>query len=133
MNITKVKYEKLFPTGAFLNEKVGFEMGIDLPLATSPETEHQNEQYVLCAIENLRCLAEKSHKEKYPHLYTESGSPVEVKQAPEERITDPDQALIETIGYCSSLQLLEKFRPQVERRKNPEVTQAFENKLKSLQ
>ena len=28
MNITKVKYEKLFPTGAYLNEKIGFEAEI---------------------------------------------------------------------------------------------------------
>src|SRR5690242_13352796 len=103
MTITKVKYEKLFPTGAYLNEKIGFEAEI----GTRPITQGEDAKKLfdecgvfpvklespLEVVEMLRQLCEQSHKEKYPHLYTESGSPITIVQIPEdEKPTDPVQA-----------------------------------------
>lgn len=121
--INKVIYSQKFPTGAYLNCDIGFEAsiveGIDDPLE---------------AMTTLQKLAESFHKSSFSHLYTESGSPVTIAQVREDEpiITDPDKAFIETLDYCKSLSMLERFRPQVERKNNPDITTAFENKLQSL-
>lgn len=68
MTIEKITFSKKFPTGSYLNEDIGFECSI-----------HSGDD-PLVVIEKLRQLSENAHKEKYPHMYTESGSPVIVKQ-----------------------------------------------------
>lgn len=68
----KVILHKLFPYAPYLNEYIGF------------EDEQRPDESSLEAVERLRKLAEQSHKERYPHLYTEDGSPVIIKQVPSE-------------------------------------------------
>lgn len=74
----KVILHKLFPYAPYLNEYIGYE-------ETIPDGSSDEE--ALAATDRLRKLAERSHKEKYPHLYTEDGRPVIVKQ-----VTDDPEA-----------------------------------------
>lgn len=80
MKITKVKYEKLFPVAAYVNEKIGFEAEIGVGGSTSDNPSETGisltQENPLQAIEKLRVLAEQSHREKYPHLYTDNGQPI---------------------------------------------------------
>lgn len=152
MNITKVKYERLFPVGAYLNEKIGFEAEIgSIPVVDKQlndigvyPVKMESPQEV---INNLRQLAEDIHKTKYPHFYTEgeidypySGLPMpseqssqkvnsEITPSKDERIS----SFIATINMCSSKKFLENFSKRVSEENNPELTEAFNNKLKSFE
>lgn len=139
MKIKTVRYERLFPVGAYLNEKIGFEAELDEPYLHQPEGNSpqwliETPEYV---INHLRQLAENIHKEKYPHLYTESGTPIVVRQVEEVETTTPRQEKIEgmksIIKLCSTQSFLEKQRKNVEELNDPELWAAFEEKLQSLQ
>lgn len=69
--ITRITYSGKFPKAAFLNEDIGFELSV---------TGNPGVSEILAHIEYLRKLAEQSHREKYPHLYTESGKLVTIEQ-----------------------------------------------------
>ena len=82
MNIVRVKYERLFPIGMYLNEKIGFEAEIGTTIITSLTVDEKKYwedigQYPVKletpqeVVEQLRQLAENIHKEKYPHFYIE--------------------------------------------------------------
>lgn len=128
--IQVIKYEKLLPTGAYLNEKIGFEVSVDF--------EPTNEN-VLLEIERLRILAEQSHKEKYPHLYTESGSPIETKQVEDEPINTRIQTLINDINNCTVVDEINAFGAQVgliafegAANSNEEIRVAYDFRMKQL-
>lgn len=140
MTITKVKYERLFPIGMYLNEKIGFEAEIQSDLVE----EYQN-NVALEAVEKLRQLAEDIHKEKYPHFYM--GDKLHIPQDFEltERKVDYDnlkqfdeptkeQGMIELINSkYQTKKTLENLRPQVDKLNNPEITELFLNKLKTFE
>lgn len=148
MNITKVKYERLFPCGAYLNEKIGFEAEM-----TEPYFDHSENgggkliiETPQEAIEKLRQLAEDIHKEKYPHFYNGAAmeymkpngeNPEYINQLVKERMKDPKderiQSFIATINMCGNKKFLENFRTRVAEENNPELTEAFNNKLKSFE
>jgi hypothetical protein len=149
MTITKVKYEKLFPTGAYLNEKIGFEAEIvSVPASSTPEDviewhnlgiTPQRIESPLEVVESLRKLAEQSHKEKYPHLYTESGSPVTFSE-PEVPIIPKNNSeakqntvdkMIADINSCKELKVLESYK--LIAKSNPAFQEAYDNKLKEFQ
>lgn len=135
MTITKVKYEKLFPTGAYANEKIGFEAELE----SSPKDEDVRNLMIMKSVEFLRNLAEQSHKEKYPHLYTESGKPItysepEYNVFPEKRTREEEiKAHIQTITECKTLRNLEMFANMVQRENESVLFEAYNNKKKQLQ
>ncbi len=79
MNIKTVKYERLFPCGAYLNEKIGFEAEVgSVHLLNEELLEHgihpvrmETPEEV---VNKLRQLAEDIHREKYPHFYLPEGT-----------------------------------------------------------
>jgi hypothetical protein len=94
MKITKVTYDRLFPAGSYLNERIGFEAEID------------GKDDPLAAIEQLRVLAEENHKAKYPHFYQDGMAiPQEQKQEDE----PPGFSLEHEIKNAKDLTLLESF------------------------
>ena len=134
MTITKVIFSKKFPTGAYLNEDIGFEMSLE-----RYDTNQEKEAAALYAVDYLRNLAEQSHKKKYPHLYTLSGSPVFVEQVQETRSEEEISRSQQIEGYKELIKLadtpqkLERHRGNIEKLNDPELKTLFDNKLKSLQ
>jgi DNA primase len=57
MRIERINYQKVFPAGSYLTERIGFEASLE-------EGEDQRS-----AIEQMRQMAEDIHREKYPHYY----------------------------------------------------------------
>ena len=49
------------------------------------------------------------------------------------KVPDKIQGWFEVIKLASSIKALEKFKPQVDRENNEDLTSAYDNKLKSLQ
>lgn len=138
MTIITIKYEKLMPTGAYMNEKIGFECSIE---------ERENPMEV---ITKLRELAEQAHKEKYPHLYHEEINnkkpmivehdihvnsfgnskvfiPIEKKDPKQLQI----QLHIDSINsYTDKERLIKIYAPLVE--KTPELKEAYNTRLNEL-
>jgi len=150
MKITKVKYEKLFPAGAFLNEKIGLEAEIDYAYNMDSQRTEAMETPE-SAIAQLRQIAENIHKEKYPHFYNEQGQPqfsessyqqafqgtviqpvVEESSVPRSR-EDIIKAHLITINECKTLRNLEMFAPMVKRENVDVLYEAYNNKKKELQ
>lgn len=121
----KVILHKLFPYAPYLNEYIGFEM--DIPDDGDPIAE----------VETLRKLAEKSHRERYPEIYSETGLPPiphPANEQPKERTREEMVAAhIQTINECKTLRNLEMFRAMVERENENVLYEAYHNKKKQLQ
>jgi hypothetical protein len=71
MKVTKVSYDQLFPTGSYLNARIGFEAEIS-------EDESPTD-----VISVLRNIAEEFHKAHYPHFY-QNNQPFYIPQQPSE-------------------------------------------------
>ena len=144
MKITKVKFEKLFPVGAYLNEKIGFEAEIDFGYNMDKQMTEPMES-AESVLSQLRQLAEDCHKEKYPHLYngneqqevqgttitnipTEAPNHNDKERSREEVIA----AHLITIGECKTLRNLEMFANMVQRENDDRLYEAYNNKKKEL-
>lgn len=80
----KIKVEPLFPTGSYLNCRIGIEKDI-------PDTDNE-EQAINQAWDNLIAI----HMKRYPNLYTKDGKPkYEMYQGeePERQIKEPEPKL----------------------------------------
>jgi len=115
----KVFYQRTYSIAPYLTERIGFE--IEAP---------DDCQDPAAEVATLKELCDKAHKELNPNLEEMKGTHVVPVQEKED---NPDQALIDTINYCTNTRSVEMFKKEVERRNNPLITEAFENKLKSLQ
>lgn len=128
MKIDRIHYEELFPTGIYANQRLRIEATVD-------ESDNATECY-----QTLKTHVQKAFQALNPNLEEMKGTHVlKVPQEPP-NMSDPeldamqkDQALIDTINYCTTTRSVEMFKKEVERRNNPIITEAFENKLKSLQ
>lgn len=130
----KIKVEPLLPTGNFLNCRIGIEKDI-------PDDANMMEA-ILTEWDNLIAI----HMKRYPHLYNEEGKPkyeiykgedemkgTSVKDIAPVEPQDKIKAFKETLDMCKSATMLEKFKPQVDRINNPELTAFYDNKLNQLQ
>lgn len=118
MKINKVFYEKLFPTGSFLNERIGMEASLD------PGDDEQG------ALHSLKEKVEKFHKDSNPLLDT-----VAPDQQPiiSEKPIPADQriaVIIADIYSCKELKVLESYKLMV--KGNPELQAAYDQKFKEL-
>lgn len=156
MTITKVKYERLFPCGAYTNEKIGFEAEIGFVSIIDEELNGlgihpQRSETPEDVIEQLRQLAENIHKEKYPQYYqherqfeekyTNLGVTIPSQydavdkplSVPMENM-DKIQAFIEVINSkYQTKKTLENLKSQIDKENNEKLTEAYNNKLKSFQ
>ena len=118
----KVFYQRTYSIGPYLTERIGFEIEIDTP---DPVAE----------VEFLKTMCDEAHKRMNPGLeVTTDYSTIPGHPMSEEK-TDlsPEDALIETIGYCTTEKFLMGFKKQVDNSGSERVRAAFEKKLKSLQ
>lgn len=124
MKILTVTFKKKFPAGAYLNEDIGFEAGID------------DVEDVMSAINKLRDIAEQAHKIKYPYYYGSDGTAM-YETEKEINVQDNDdsdrvKSIIATINYANSLTVLQRFKHIVDRENNPEILAAYNKKQNSL-
>jgi uncharacterized cupredoxin-like copper-binding protein len=115
MNITTVSYAKLFPLGAFINEKIGVEISI---------SEGEDARF---ALSEAKKLVHEFHFEQNKELYEMKGTTVTTIE-PE---LVGELAIINDIKSCKELKVLESYRLIV--KNNPELQEAYDNKLKELQ
>lgn len=127
----KIKIEPLYPTGNYLNVRIGIEQ--DFPEDTNVET----------AVNTIWDSITAIHMNRYPHLYNEDGTAKyemykgedEMKGTKVRDVSEPKdkiQAFKETLDMCKTVVMLERFKPQVDRIKDDGLTQFYETKLKQL-
>ena len=131
----KIKVEPLLPTGSYLNVRIGIEY--DIP-------DMVTDDIIKGQINSSWDLLVSIHRERYPHLYNEDGTAkyemykgeemkgTHVRNVVEEPI-DKIESWKTVISMCTSITALERFKPQVDRENNQELTEAYNNKLKQLQ
>src|SRR3990172_7780362 len=95
MKITTVKYEKLFPTGSYLNERIGMEATLD-----DEEDEHK-------VLQLLKNLVENFHVKSNPQLADTITAPV-----PEMQVDRglPNFALENDMNTCTEIKVLETYK-----------------------
>lgn len=140
MKITSVNYQKVFPLGQYINERIGVEIQVD------PDESEVD------ALREAKRIVEQFHKDNNPQLYTETpiqpqyfnGSfPIHDKEGNRihsgvniEPITPKTQphSTIEAINSCTTLKVLQEFDLIVQNmgKKYPEIQEAYDNKLKEL-
>jgi hypothetical protein len=77
MRIERINYQKVFPCGAYLTERIGFEASLE-------EGEDQRS-----AIEQMRQMAEDIHREKYPHYYEKKTVDTPHQEEPAIQLQEP--------------------------------------------
>lgn len=120
MKIEKIFYQKLFPTGAYSNEKIGIEAIVE-----PGETAEQ-------CLSAAKAKIDEWHKRNNPQDYMadatvaptieveKDASPVETRVA----------ALIRDINSCKEVKVLETYRFMV--KQDPRLQEAYDKKHKDL-
>jgi hypothetical protein len=79
----------------------------------------------------LRQLIDEIKAETLTQLEEQRGT--SVREVKDEPVVDKVESWKQVISMCTSVKALERFKPQVDREKNEELTTAYNNKLKELQ
>lgn len=134
----KIKYEQLYPAANYLNCRIGLEMDVD---------DNANIEFELA---NLKHITTAFHMKEFPFFYKDgvplylpqSATTLDYKGEDEMKGTkvrdvvepiDKIESWKTVISMCTSITALERFKPQVDREQNQELTEAYNNKLKQLQ
>lgn len=120
MTLTNISYQRVYPLGSYSTERIGLEATLD---------EGENPQ---TALEHLKTMVEELHQETLKSLPTDDFRGTHVRDVVEEPV-DKIQSWKTVISMCTSITALERFKPQVDRENNQELTEAYNNKLKQLQ
>lgn len=120
MKIEKISYQKLFPLGAFINEKIGVEMQLD---------EGDNPLQVL---NEAKKLVEKYHIDTNPQMYIDDAPQISTSLPIEEvQPLTKVASLIQQINSCEEMKVLESYKFIV--KNDTALQKAYDKKLKQLQ
>jgi len=119
MKLSQISYQRVYPLGSYSTERIGLEATLDE--GENPET----------ALSHLKILVEELHQETLKSLPTDDFRGTHVRNVVEEPI-DKIESWKTVISMCTSITALERFKPQVDRENNQELTEAYNNKLQSL-
>ena len=130
MKIDRISYPKIFPTGmAYLNHKIGVEIQLD-----AEDDANQAFQLAKEYVDKMNLESNPGYAAAMEYSRpSEIEVPIIQKTPYEQKEIQRIAAIKATIGYCTTATFLEKFQSQVERENNPELTEAYNNKLKELQ
>lgn len=118
MQIDRVSYQRVFAIGNYVTERIGLEASLDP--GDNPETE----------LSHLKQMVNELHSATIASLEEFRGTKVvDVKEEPVDKIA----SWKEVIKSCRTIIALERFKPQVDRENNEELTETYNGKLKELQ
>jgi hypothetical protein len=117
MTVDRISYQKVFPLGMYINERIGVEIQLDKE--DSPEY----------ALSKAKEMVESFHKENNKGLHIEVNSdaiPIQKPEPEETRIG----LLIQDIESCKDIKTLESYKFLVKGKQDFQT--AYDNKLKEL-
>ncbi len=106
MSITKVKFDKLFSTSSYLNDRIGIEVTVE------------NGQDPITALKEASRLAIEFNKMEYPELYRFNDKPM----------TAAEVDFVIQINQCETLQKLSRFKGST----NATTKKYYMDKVKEL-
>lgn len=123
MKVTSINYQKVFPLGQYINERIGVEIQVDA-------NEDENE-----CLRQAKLLVERFHKDNNPHLYQEQESePIVIYGEPLRKSSDKKPQIESYIDDILAVTDPEKLKNEwsLLAKSNPKLQQAYESKLKQL-
>lgn len=115
MKVDRISYQKVFPLGMYINERIGLEIQLD------------DGEDATIALSKAKAMVESFHIENNKGLYVEVNQEAIPIQKPEEiRIG----LLIQDIESCKDIKTLESYKLLVKGK--PDFQKAYDNKLKQL-
>lgn len=121
MNISKVTYSKVFPLGAYTNERIGAE--VDLQVGDDPKQ----------ALADAKKLVEEFHREANPYLFSVPDNFIQGEETMQDAPPQP-KSISELIAECKTIKDLKSYRMIVYTKDSPPETQEqYETKLRELQ
>ena len=117
MIVDRISYKKVFPISSFCTEHIGLEASLDK--GENPEE----------ALNKLKVMVDTLHAETLTQLDLYRGTKVVDISEP----VSKTESWKQVISMCTSVKALERFKPQVDREKVQELTDAYNEKLKQLQ
>jgi len=119
MKLSQISYQRVYPLGSYSTERIGLEATLD---------EGENPQ---TALEHLKTMVEELHQETLKSLPTDDFRGTHVRSVVEEPI-DKIESWKTVISMCTSITALERFKPQVDRENNEDLTLAYIDKFNEL-
>lgn len=139
MQITKIHFEQLFPTGVYANQRLRVEISLeDSDFEPQREGDHfiipNSDQVVYNAFQIAKKLVNDAFEKMNPQIKwdekkEDSFAIVDFPISKGEKV----QGMKELLNLCTTKQLLERQRGQVERLGNEEVTNLFNEKMQPFQ
>lgn len=125
MKFTKVSYSKVFPLGAYTNERIGAE--IELGEGEDPKQ----------GLADMKAMVEEFHKQANPWMYSEQHFETEqiVDSSGLQNIPPPqkEKSLEELIRESTTQKMLNSYRLLVYAKSTPKETkELYEEKLREL-
>jgi len=148
MKVKTISYQKVFPLGQYINERIGIECEI------------REGEDIMEVLSDAKAAVEKFHKDTNPGLYmsvnyeafnqiTSDCSPTSMnwhggsvnanplnlppKEIQQQPPSDKIQSFIDTINYCTNKNFLMNFKKRVDEEESPRLTEAYYKKLKSFE
>lgn len=119
MKVRTISYQRAFPIGPFLQEKIGFDADIDIEI--------EDGEAIKKAAALLKAAAEEVHKANNPQLYEESVRQVPIEKIMEDQLTGD---LKEDMKSCKDIKTLESYRFLV--KGNEELTELYNSRMAFL-
>ncbi len=109
MNFKTIKFEQLFPTGAYANQRLSVEMDIETP---HPSTGESNWDAAIDAFRKAQDLVNTAFEKMNPHIeWSEPAiSPLPEVHVRDERNLDPVNEIISGIRSSNELKVLESYK-----------------------
>jgi hypothetical protein len=118
MKVDKVSYQKLFPIGSFVNERIGVEITID-----------ENDD-VTQVLNSAKSMVEKFHKDSNPLLYIDSVPETNPIRMKEKRPEGTEEGIIFDIGSVKELKVLETYAFLA--KNNQKINEAYQKQKQFL-
>jgi hypothetical protein len=121
MKITTINYQKVFPLGQYINERLGIEIEVselDDPLEVYKEAKR---------------IIEEAHRAMNPQLEYESIPSTTQPPIPEQKPQPEERRIgniVEDINSCENLKVLETYKFIAKQK--PEFQEAYEKKFREL-
>ncbi len=141
MKVKSINYQKTFNLGNYSSERIGVEVDVD-------EGEHLEEvfDYAKWLVEGMHNASQSAPAQECRGVEVKTIAPAGSSQKENFATPEPKQPLtkeekkkqqvkdfIETISTCTSLKSVQIFQKLVEKENDPELTEAYNNKINSFQ
>lgn len=129
MKVITINYQKVFPLGQYINERIGVEIQVDAD-------DNEND-----CLKQAKLIVERFHNENNPHLYQEQTPEYTNLRINNTDYSEPipttenltqEQKINNLINQSTSIVELEQWKLLASNSKYPSLKESYDKKLKEL-